>query len=129
MKGDETMTSRQIEVINQRGEVLVVYDGIVPPGCRLRVPFMLMDGVQQGVAAQSRVGLTDAFGNPAGFRPGYVFAERSSASDARDAAFAERTAYLNDAWRGDTPSNAPQPSATLDDRPSAYEAYRTRLSN
>src|SRR3954462_12417914 len=124
------MTSRQIEVINARGEVVVVHDGVVPAGCRVRVPLMLMDGVQQGVAAHSPAGLTDAFGYPAGHRPGYVFGASTQASGARDAAFAERTAYLNDAWHaGTSGSNTSRPStsATRDGAPSAYEAYRARL--
>src|SRR4051794_6079419 len=131
MKGEETMASRQIEVVNERGEVVVVEDGIIPDKCRLRIPLFLTDAVQQGIAANARLPVRDAFGRPAGFRPGYVFGASTRSTGARDAAFAERARFLSDAWRAETPgSNAPAASAveTRDDAPLAYEAYRARLS-
>jgi hypothetical protein len=76
---------------------------MVRPGERVRVPLMLMDGVQRAVAGvppPRDLLVTDSRGAPAGHRPGYAFAYAAdSADDPRVAAFAERGRYLTDAWR------------------------------
>jgi hypothetical protein len=94
----------------------------------VRVPFFLMDELQQAVAAHAPIRLvTDAFGAPAGHKPGYVFARRTTATEARDAAYLEQRERLGNAWRN--PSAAlgaagpagPEPT-THDSREDAYAA-------
>jgi hypothetical protein len=71
--------------------------GVLRDGKTVSVPLHLMDAVQRAVAL-SAARVTDAFGAPAGHRPGYAFAAgaRTASEDARVA----RDQKLQDAWRG-----------------------------
>lgn len=91
----------KFQFINERGEVVDSDSDVVPDGCGVRVPVMLMDSVQREVAAHvSRQALiTDAFGAPAGRRPGYCYAPPTQAATARDAAFEESCNRIENAWR------------------------------
>ena len=83
-------------------------DAVVRDGEGMRVPLLLADAAQQGVAdASARI--LDFRGMPAGRAPGYCFLDASQSdprslrlADAqadREAARAERDKYLADAWR------------------------------
>jgi hypothetical protein len=98
---------------------------ILRDGERLRVPLFAMDAAQRDLA---RMLLTDAHGRPAGHAPGYVFSA-ASVSDPRDAAYAEHTAYLADAWRGVQRAEIARAPAAGDAHCDAYAAYETRLLN
>lgn len=121
------MSENEIQVINKRGEI-IASDGssIVPDGCGVRVPLMLMDSVQRAVAEDLRI--TDAFGAEAGHRPGYVFASPTRLSEARDAAYNANLKLLEDAWR--SPSTAARPAVadrTLGTRDAEYETHKAWL--
>jgi hypothetical protein len=94
------MSENKVQVFNARGEVVACDDGIVPDGCGVRTSIMLLDSVQRAVAADADLQITDAFGAPAGQRPGYVFDHRlTEAQEARDAAYDASVKRLEDAWR------------------------------
>jgi hypothetical protein len=94
------MSENKAQVFNARGEVVACDDGIVPDGCGVRTSIMLLDSVQRAVAADADLQITDAFGAPAGQRPGYVFDHRlTEAQEARDAAYDASVKRLEDAWR------------------------------
>jgi hypothetical protein len=91
---------KMVQVFDKRGELVACDNGIVPDGCGVRVPVMLMDSVQRAVAADADLQITDAWGAPAGQRPGYVFDRRlTEAQEARDAAYDDNVKRLGDAWR------------------------------
>ena len=90
--------TRTIKYVNQKGELVFSEDGIVPDGCSVRVPLLLMDSFQRAIAVQSTPLLIDAWGAPAGHRPGYVFAPTST-NDARVTAYANESKRLQNAWR------------------------------
>jgi hypothetical protein len=93
------MSENEVQVFNKRGELVDCKDGIVPDGCGVRLTMFMMDSVQRAVAAED-LQITDAFGAPAGQRPGYVFDHRlTEAQEARDAAYDASVKRLEDAWR------------------------------
>jgi hypothetical protein len=55
--------------------------------------------------------VTDAFGRPAGHRPGYVFASDDAAQQRLDDAYAAHDAWLRDAWRNPGSEQAGDASA------------------
>src|SRR3954453_9666879 len=91
------MTKREFECIDPNGQIIMSVDGIIPDGCRVRMPLHLMDSVQREVAAQSPTQIRDAWGAPAGHRPGYVFS--SAPPGPRVKAFFNEGKRLQDAWR------------------------------
>jgi hypothetical protein len=81
-------------------------DGILRDGRSVRVPLHLRDGhnsrlsdVQRQIAA-SRHELVDVFGNRAGHRPGFAFANDAAARDAKAAAYRDYHRDIENAWRG-----------------------------
>jgi hypothetical protein len=99
-------------------------DGILRDGARLRVRMMFADHAPGSEPAQ----VFDAFGGPAGHRPGACYAAPPAnvAADfsAADAAVAEYQAYLADAWRC-APSLPAGPQLTGD----AFADYEHYISN
>jgi hypothetical protein len=135
------MMKNQVKVYDKRGKLVDCDDGIVPDGCGVRTSFFLLDSLQRDVAANLQV--TDAWGAPAGQRPGYVFDHRlTEAQEARDAAYDKCVKRLGDAWRK-TKKNKRSPSTaspavadrTLDTsdaaalRDQAYEDSVKRLAD
>jgi hypothetical protein len=101
---------------------------IVIDGQRVRVPMMLMDEVRHAIGTGGAP-IRDAFGLPAGHRPGYCF-EPTSAADPRPASYAEYEARITNSWRGEeravaTPTDPP--SLPSDTPVNAYEAYESYL--
>ena len=66
--------------------------------------------------------VTDGFGNPGGFRPGYVFASNSDLADEATKAYEERNQRLSNSWRTKGDHNEQQSDNTRDAAP------RTRRS-
>jgi len=111
--------------VNARGQEIEA--AFCPDGFMLRVPTFLVDGVQREVAANfARQPLVvDAFGRRAGHRPGYCFAPRTRATDARDAAYQEDCKRMENAWRDKDPS-AQDAAPTPTDQLSASDAHDAR---
>lgn len=117
------------KIINHRGEEveLDLNDGIVPPGYGVRVSTFLIDGVPQ-----SSTHVTDAYGNPAGSRPGHVYIRNDD-----DAEAAARMAYdagrrfAENAWRPKVTASVT--ASVADQMPDndverARENYKKRMS-
>lgn len=101
-------------------------DRIIKDGQVVRVPLMLADEMQRAVAGHFARPVTghagiivDAFGQPAGYRPGYCFDQRQIGDGLR-AAYA---AYERDLLNGRGCANNAPPSRTLADAYAAYEEY------
>jgi hypothetical protein len=116
------------QLINKNGEVVYLDDDsdVVPDGYGVRVHMMLqdMDPVQKSIATNVRV--TDAWGAPAGHKPGYVFSQTQT-QDAYNA----REAYkvrLQDAWKTKAAAAPVAPVATRDPE-AMYEARNAKLAN
>jgi hypothetical protein len=85
----------------------------------LRVPLMLMDGSQRDVATRGGV-IVDAFGRPAGHRPGCCLGPRDPA-DPLPAAYA---AYERELVSGrNARDGAPPEECSIADAYAAYEDY------
>lgn len=85
--------------------------GVLRDGKTVSVPLHLMDSVQRAVAGQT-ARVVDAFGAPAGHRPGYAFVAgaRTASEEARVACDQK----LQDAWRGPQPTRlCPMPPVRL----------------
>jgi hypothetical protein len=137
-------------VIYDRYGNIVEDDDIVPEGGTLRVPIPFMDALSAAtrrVFAGADAALPvvhDGLGNPAGHRAGFVFGPAELRDDAA-AAYAERSALLNDAWRSPSAQSRSAPRqgkddcndaggrgdkpATRDAAAAAYAAYVARISN
>jgi hypothetical protein len=108
-------------VIDKDGQRRALRDGdILEDGERLVVGLNMLD--------QASLDLHDGMGHPAGFKPGYVFAQGSSrqVSDAALAsARAEYEARLTGAWR----DGRTNPLPLADDSKDPYAAYEQRVTN
>lgn len=94
-------------------------------GKSVRVPLLLMDGVQRSVALSSRFGA-------ARYRFGHLFAPPSAATEARDAAYAAEGERVSSAWRGTPPPAPVSPPArqlTGDEREDAWTSQSEYLRN
>src|SRR5262245_29747565 len=126
-------------------------DNVLKDGHVYRVPLALMDEQQKAVAQHfRRAPVVDAFGQPAGQRQGYVFANDggvrdSSGDDARRSAWEERERKMSNGWRDTTatwfapdnttppvnpptPNLSPRPAISVNDslRGQAHKAYKDR---
>ena len=99
-------------------------NGVIRDGGRIHVSLFAMDHVQRALA-QSAPQVCDAFGAPAGSRPGYVFMAGPNSTAARDAAFDAEGRRLAEAWRTQ-PGIAHVPIATLGTANCREAAYAAR---
>jgi hypothetical protein len=74
-----------------------IAEGTVQDGESVRVPIMLMDGKPYEAPLRRDMRMVDAWGNPAGSRPGWCFAV--DGNDQREAAYQAYKRELRDAWR------------------------------
>ena len=131
------MSNRKIPIINSKGEPVILDDdsGVVPPGYGVRVSSFLMDGdaIQQAIAAEN-VRVTDAFGAPAGHKPGFCFDANSDGEARARKAFDDHKLWLRDAWRAPQATTVadvkPKPAVSVTDaRNQAYEDMVRRTEN
>ena len=117
------------QLINKNGEVVRLIDDneVVPEGHGIRVSAFLMDGAPSY--------LTDAYGNPAGHRPGYIFNNDTRTQDEGDAALVAYKARIRDAWKTPVPSavavvadeKTARAAISIADAEAAYEARKAEL--
>jgi hypothetical protein len=110
----ETLMAKPYEILDRYGRV--VEDDVIPPGGKLRVSMMMKDGmseVQRTVAEDAearRFPVVDAFGRPAGQRPGACYlrpapdgtperAAQIARDHMRQEAYADSVRALEDGWR------------------------------
>ena len=83
--------------------------GCLRDGCSVMVRMQMRDGrmtdLQRAVAADAanRRPLVDAFGQPAGHRPGYAFTNDAASRRARAKAYADYDAEIERAWQQTNP--------------------------
>ncbi len=77
---------------------------VLKAGRRFRVPISMMDSNQR-VVRQHFSRLHDGLGGPAGCRPGFVFSDDASMSDARAQIRSDYIQQISDAWQT-TPTGA-----------------------
>jgi hypothetical protein len=110
----ETLMAKSYEILDRHGRV--VEEDVIPDGGRLRVSMMMKDGmseVQRAVAEDAearRFPIVDAFGRPAGQRPGACYqrpapdgtperAAQIAREYMRQEAYSDSVRALQDAWR------------------------------
>jgi len=103
---------------------------IVEDGEVVRVPFGAMDALQRSVAASQHALVVDAFGQPAGFRPGFCFST-STEEDPRPAAYDSYKQRTSDAWQAgrSEPSSSEAKDRSSPQREEAYAQYVDYLTN
>jgi hypothetical protein len=119
------MTIRSLTIRNEDD------DDILRDGERFRVPLEAMDGVQRAVAGAQHA-LHDGMGNPAGYKPGYVFSDDQDALARSEEAYCAYNERVTAAWRQEKPSPQDKPSApetTGDALADARAQYVNRLTN
>ena len=113
---------------------------VVPPGGRVSVEMMLMDGlnseaIRRAFADADKPFIHDGMGNPAGYRAGYAFCEHFD--DIRAKGRLDYVKQLSDAWRN---PGAPRKEHSrvqgdnkgrqqFDDAEAAYNDMCVRLGN
>jgi hypothetical protein len=78
---------------------------ILKDGVTISVPTAVRDSLsslQRAVAADAECRVTDAFGGPAGRRPGYAIASDHAARDAKALAYANYDCDVQNGWRSTT---------------------------
>jgi hypothetical protein len=76
--------------------------GLLRDGCTCRVPTTVRDHDPHLWAdAEHRRPVFDAFGDPAGYRPGAVFSNDQAARDAKAAAYKDYDDAIGQAWQND----------------------------
>ena len=124
----DAATGRVIDVDEDEWLEFCRHKGILRDGQGMRIPVTVMDAAgrelpnwmvddedETRMAADGGASLvedetcyvTDAFGRPAGRRPGYAFAATDVAQDALDDAYAEAERALSNAWRSPGPVSGP----------------------
>jgi hypothetical protein len=137
--------AKQYEILDRHGRV--VEDDVIPDGGRLRVSMMMKDGmseVQRAVAEDAearRFPVVDAFGRPAGQRPGACYlrtaphttdhAKQVMADHMRREARDQHVADLQDGWKNGTSDReiARRIHNTGDARTDAYLDQKYDLEN
>ena len=125
-------------VLDENGEP--IESNVVPPGGRISVEMMLMDGlnseaIRRAFADADKPFIHDGMGNPAGYRAGYAFCEHFD--DIRAKGRLDYVKQLSDAWRN---PSAPREEHSrvqgdskvrqqFDDAEAAYNDMCVRLSN
>jgi hypothetical protein len=124
----ESTMAKQYEILDRHGRL--VEGDIIPDGGRLRVSMMMKDSmspVQRAVAEDAearRFPVVDAFGRPAGRRPGACYlrpaadgSPERAAQIARDhmrqEAYEDSVRDLEDAWRQPSPTSPAEPRASV----------------
>ena len=126
------------QVLDENGNPIEV--NVVPPGGRVSVEMMLMDGlnsdaIRRAFADADKPFIHDGMGNPAGYRAGYAFCEHFD--DIRAKGRLDYVKQLSDAWRN---PSAPREEHSrdqgdskvrqqFDDAEAAYNDMCVRLSN
>ena len=91
-----------IEITDKFGRKRRARKGEVPAdGETIHFPATLMDAMSRVLSdpVQSNRGIHDAYGSPAGHRPGYCFGGNRQARAAAEVAYEQRRQRLQDAWR------------------------------
>jgi hypothetical protein len=87
------------QIRRKNGTIEVVDDDyILASGESIVLPFQFRDEGQRAVAATTGLVLHDGMGNPAGYKPGYVFADADDGCADADAAYSQYCRDLQDAW-------------------------------
>jgi hypothetical protein len=94
-------------------------NGVLKDGRSIRVPMMMMDAVQRGVAQ-----LHDGRGGPVGHRPGFAVTTDATALDAKEEAYADYHADLVSAWKRDSPPAGHDPPSAKQDALPAPDGRR-----
>jgi hypothetical protein len=143
MTQEVTMTERRY---NDDYEDAFDERGILRDGRRVRVPMQFMDSMQRAVRerfgsgpsiADSHILVVDAFGKPAGHRPGPCYlripehmtdhAIAAAQDHNRAQAYADFVASLQDAWKGD--SNSREVARLHDTGDPINDAYLDQISD
>jgi hypothetical protein len=125
----------QRQVLDENGNP--IESDVVPPGGRVSVEMMLMDGLnsdalRRAFADADKPFIHDGMGNPAGFRAGYAFCEHFD--DIRAKGRLDYVKQLSDAYRN---PSAPREESSrvnkgrqqLTDAEAAWNEMNVRLAN
>ena len=125
----------QHRILDENGNP--IESNVVPPGGRISVEMMLMDGlnsdaIRRAFADADKPFIHDGMGNPAGFRAGYAFCEHFD--DIRAQGRLDYVKGLSDAYRNPPPQEKREPSERdgrqqLTDAEVAWNEMNVRLAN